>query len=225
MICSEEWEQTYLRLVRIVTNPGKFAKVMKKWNLHHDSRILDLCCGNGGTLDVFRRAGYRNLTGLDVSNNLLKRAKNNIPLVQADANHCPFREDIFDAIIIHKALHHFLDLDPLITEVKRLLKPEGYFCFIEPRKTWFRDLYHVVLLSPLVNIIPPLVQLRNAALIEEGETYFKWLDNSHVFFNMLEKRFHFSTVHKIEDLCHYIVKCKSPIAPSSNGMLPERYDE
>ncbi|MEI6125888.1 MAG: class I SAM-dependent methyltransferase [Pseudomonadota bacterium] len=208
-MCSEKWENTYLRLIRIVTNPKKFSKTLKKWKLQQDSRILDLCCGNGGSLEVFKKAGYRNLYGLDLSPNLLSRVKKGVPLILADANICPIQNNAFDVVIIHKALHHFLDHRLLLTEIKRILKPEGFFCFIEPRKTWFRKLYHLVLFSPFIEIFPPLLSMRNAALIEEGETYFSWLDNSHQFFHMLESGFAFATESRKDDLIHHIVKCRS----------------
>jgi ubiquinone/menaquinone biosynthesis C-methylase UbiE len=206
---SKDWENTYLGLERIVTNPKKFTKVLKSWNLPKDAKILDLCCGNGGSLRVFTGSEYHNLFGLDISFNLLSRVKASVPLILGDANNCPIKNSTFDVIIIHKALHHFLDHAPLLTEIKRILKPEGYFCFIEPRKTWFRTLYHVILFSPFIEIFPPLISMRNAALIEEGETYFHWLNNSDKFFTMLENSFDFTTESRKEDLFHYIVKCRN----------------
>jgi len=207
-MCSEEWENTYLRLVKIVTNPYKFSRALKAWNLKRDAKILDLCCGSGGTLKVFRDAGYANLFGLDISFNLLSHAGIPSPLVRGDANNCPLKRSVFDVVIIHKALHHFLDHAPLLKEIKRILKPEGCFCFIEPRKSWFRDLYHVVLFSPFIEIFPPLLNMRNAALVEEGETYFSWLDNSSDFFSLLEETFDFATESRKDDLIHHIVKCR-----------------
>lgn len=206
---SENWENTYLRLERIVTNPKKFIRVLKSWNLPKDAKILDLCCGNGGTLNIFKGSEYRNLFGLDISFNLLSRVKASVPLILGDGNKCPIKKSSFDVIIIHKALHHFLDHAPLLKEIKRILKPGGHFCFIEPRKTWFRTLYHVILLSPFIEIFPSLINMRNAALIEEGETYFHWLNNSDNFFRMLEYSFDFTTESRKEDLFHYIVKCRN----------------
>lgn len=208
-MCSEEWEKTYLKLVRFVTNPKKFAKVLGAWNIDRNARILDLCCGSGGSFEVFLKAGYRNLYGLDISHNLLTRIKNGVPLIVADATACPLKADSFDAVVIHKALHHFLDHRPLLSEIKRLLKPDGLFCFIEPRKTWFRKLYHFILFSPFTDVIPPLVSVRNAALIEEGATYFRWLETSTEFLAMLEKTYGFATESRTDDLLHHIVKCRN----------------
>ena len=210
-MCSDDWERTYLKLVRVVTNPKKFARVLRAWHIDQTATILDLCCGSGGSFDVFLRAGYRNLYGLDISYNLLSRSGNGVPLVLADANACPIKSSVFDVVIIHKALHHFLDHRQLLDEIKRILKPGGLFCFIEPRKTWFRTLYHLALFSPFVDFIPPLLNVRKAALIEEGETYFRWLDNAPLFLRMLEERYAFATISRRDDMLHHIVQCRKRV--------------
>lgn len=217
-MCSEEWESTYLKLVRVVTNPKKFSKVLHAWHIDQNARILDLCCGSGGSLEVFLKAGYRRLYGLDISYNLLSRIRNGLPLVLADANACPIGSGVFDVVVIHKALHHFLDHRLLLGEIKRVLKPDGLFCFIEPRKTWFRKLYHLVLLSPFVEIFPSLLNVRKAALIEEGETYFRWLDNAQRFINILEKDHAFTMVSRTDDLLHHIVQCRKSL---QQGRTPD----
>ena len=208
-MCSEEWEATYLKFIRIVVNPKKFSKILRQWDIEPRAKILDLCCGTGGSIKVFRKAGYHNVYGLDISLNLLGRVKQGIPVLLADANACPIKNEAFDVVVIHKALHHFLDHHRLLAEIKRILKPDGIFCFIEPRKTWFRKLYHVALLSPFAELFPPLLRMRHAALIEEGKTYFKWLDNTDEFFDLLENRFSFTTESRRDDFMHHIVKCRS----------------
>ncbi|MCX8042602.1 MAG: class I SAM-dependent methyltransferase [Desulfobacterota bacterium] len=208
-MCSDEWEATYLRFIRVVANPKKFARVLQKWQLNPNARILDLCCGNGSGLDVFWNAGFRNVYGLDISRNFLRRVRKDVPVVLADAQACPIRSGSFDVVIIHKALHHFFDHAPVLAEVKRMLKPDGFFCFIEPRKTWFRTLYHIVLMSPVAELFPPLARMRQAALIEEGPTYFTWLDNADAFFTMLEQQFSFVVESRTDDIMHHIVKCRN----------------
>lgn len=206
---NEEWEETYLNLTWLVANPKKFKKVLKSWNLNKDSRILDLCCGNGGCFQVFSNTGYNKVFGLDISSNLLSRVESSVPLIRGNVFQCPIKDNVIDVVFMNKALHHFLDFTSLLSEIKRVLKPNGLFCFVEPRSTWFRSLYHAVFLSPFVDIYPPLKRYKYASLIAEAETYFPWLRNSHTFFKMLEEKFDFTIESNEENLAHYVVKCKS----------------
>ncbi len=206
---NEEWEKTYLKFVRIVANPRKLSKALKRWNLDKGSRILDICCGAGTYFPTIQQEKFNNLVGLDFSANLLSQVETSVELIQADALLLPFKENSFDIVIIHKALHHFHDYTPLVTEIQNILRPGGNFCFIEPRKTWFRNLYHSFLLSPVTKLSPLLTKYKEAALDAEGETYFQWLDKSPHFFNTLEDTFNFKIESLKKDLLHYVVKCKS----------------
>lgn len=209
---SEEWEKNYMRFFNVVTDPQKLFKVLKSWNLDRDARVLDMCCGTGGSFEVFKKARLWNLFGLDISMNLLSRVKNGVPLMLGDAHNCPIKSNSFDAIVVNKALHHFLEHKQLLSEIKRVLKPTGYFCFIEPRKTWFRDLYHVIIFSPFVNFIPYLVEMRNN-IKEEEDTYFYWLNNAHEFFKMIEEQLDFTIESMKQDHVHYMVKCRGNAKP------------
>ena len=204
-----EWQNTYLNLTWMVANPKKFAKYLKSWNLDKNSVILDLCCGNGGCFQVFNDADYKKVFGLDISSNLLSNVKTNVPLMQGDVFQCPVKDNAVDVVFINKALHHFLDFAPLLSEIKRVLKPNGVFCFVEPRSTWFRNLYHAVFLSPFADIWAPLKRFKYACLIAEADTYFPWLKNAHTFFKMLEEKFDFTIESNNKNLAHYVVKCKN----------------
>ena len=206
-----EWEKTYLKFSQIVANPKKLEKALKSWNMDRRSKILDMCCGSGGYFYTFEKAGYQNIFGLDFSHNLLAHVKDPVTLIQADALSCPIKENSFDAVFINKALHHFHEYGPLMKEIKKMLKPGGYFCFIEPRSTWFRRLYHCVLQSPIIKFFPPLEKYREAALVTEGETYFKWLEVSQRFFRDLESKYGFTIESLKGDLLHYVVKCKNNV--------------
>lgn len=192
----------------IVTNPGKLARVLKSWDMERDARLIDLCCGNGESFQVFSKAQYNYLWGIDNSFNLLTSVKTRVPLVQGDARQCPIKDNSFDVVFINKALHHFSNHTALLTEIKRILKPGGYFCFIEPRSTWLRRLFHAVLLSPLIEIFPPFRDLKKALTIE-SETYFFWLNNARSFFTMREETFRFRIESLNKDLLHYAVKCRN----------------
>ncbi len=204
----QEWENTYLRLEWLVANPRKFQKILKEWDLDKSAKILDLCCGNGGCFNVFLKEDYAFLCGLDISRHLLANVRVPVPLIQGDVYACPIKTNAIDVVFINKALHHFLDHTCILSEIKRIVKPQGYFCLIEPRRTWFRDLYHVVCLSPLADIFPFFRSLKRAVL-EEGDTYFPWLENAEKFMKILRNDFDFTILSNDRDLRDYIVKCRN----------------
>ena len=74
----------------------------------HDARILDLCCGTGDQLKRLSNAGFSNLTGVDISSDMLKVARkgNKIAkLMECDVQHTGLSGASFDIIIISLAVH------------------------------------------------------------------------------------------------------------------------
>lgn len=54
------------------------AKFLKNFIRSYNSRVLDLGCGWGRHLKALAKIGYKNLTGVDSSEKLLEKAKNNL---------------------------------------------------------------------------------------------------------------------------------------------------
>jgi len=104
-----------------------------------DELVLDMGCGEGKhTIDLARN----NLTvvsvDLSLTQLLLARemAAQQLPnakilFVQANAEELPFAKNSF-RIIFGKAIIHHLDEELSVTEIKRLLKPQGRATFSEP---------------------------------------------------------------------------------------------
>ncbi|MGF1636016.1 MAG: methyltransferase domain-containing protein, partial [Cyclobacteriaceae bacterium] len=72
-----------------------------------DSKILDLCCGQGRHSLEMAKRGHKNVTGLDRSHYLVTRARNinqklrlNVVFKEGDARKLPFPSDEFDFVII-----------------------------------------------------------------------------------------------------------------------------
>ena len=77
-----------------------------------DARILDVGCAQGHLLAALHRVGYRNLTGIDVSTELIRSARRLVPntviLEHVDLRDFP-GADIgpkFDLIFFHDVLEH-----------------------------------------------------------------------------------------------------------------------
>jgi ubiquinone/menaquinone biosynthesis C-methylase UbiE len=123
-----------------------------------------LCCPEGAILDVGTGPGRLllelvglnpklRLTGLDVSGAMVSLARKNmeqaglsatIGIEEASANHMPFADGTFDAVVSTGSLHHWKDPVGAMNEIHRVLKPGGYALIYDlagdTPKTVLRDL-------------------------------------------------------------------------------------
>lgn len=95
-----------------------------------DAHILDVPCGWGRHTSLFAEQGYQ-VTGADLSFELLRRAAAGPRYVAADVRSQPFADATFDVVInVFTSLGLFLDdAEDLaaLREAQRLLKPGGRF--------------------------------------------------------------------------------------------------
>jgi SAM-dependent methyltransferase len=113
-------------------------------------RVLDALCGSGQTTHYLLMKGAK-VTGLDVSGEVISEFRRRWP--EASAVHASILDSklddaSFDCVMIVGGLHHLHPhVDETIDEVHRILKPGGYFCFMEPhvgslpdlvRRLWYR---------------------------------------------------------------------------------------
>ena len=101
--------------------------------LSPNSKILDLGIGTGASSLLFKNEGHV-ITGIDGSEKMLEICKSkNIAekLILQDLENPPFELDdnLFHAVISNGVFHLIHPVSTLIAEVKRLLKPNGYFVF------------------------------------------------------------------------------------------------
>lgn len=90
--------------------------------IHKGQRALEVCCGTGVVGQRLALAGAK-VTGLDISLSMLKQAEKKLSYcVNARAEHFPFGDNIFDAVICRQAFH-FLDTPLVIKEMLRVVKP------------------------------------------------------------------------------------------------------
>lgn len=106
--------------------------------INPQTAILDLCCGAGQTTRYLVEKSDR-VTGLDASPFAIQRATQNVPqahYVQAFAEDMPLADASFDLVHTSVALHEMKpeQLQKILTEVYRVLKPGGIFAFIDFHK-------------------------------------------------------------------------------------------
>lgn len=113
-------------------------------------KVLEAMCSGGYTTAYLLSQGAE-VTGLDLSPELIEIFRGKWPgcgAVCASVLETGFPDAAFDAVVIMGGLHHVHPhLGKAMDEVHRILKPGGWFCFVEPhagslpdlaRKAWYR---------------------------------------------------------------------------------------
>ena len=108
---------------------------------------IELCCGTGVIGKALTTAGW-NITGLDLTIEMLYEVNNIFPVVQGDITAIPFEDNSFDFAILRQALFLFDTLAGL-KEIRRILKPGGSFVisqtvpFSSTDEPWLKHIHEV----------------------------------------------------------------------------------
>mmetsp|Transcript_8334 Transcript_8334/g.13734 ORF Transcript_8334/g.13734 Transcript_8334/m.13734 type:complete len:428 (-) Transcript_8334:96-1379(-) len=164
----------------------------------NDLLLLDTTTGDGGTENVLYsgRGGVRKLVQLDSCSAMLHRddgyatttANNDsssskticetYKLVAEEEGPFPFPDGTFDLVISSMAFHWINDLPRLLTEIKRVLKPDGCLLFALPGGNTLPELRSSLVLAELERTggvsthLGPYVDLSNVGSLLTG-TGFK----------------------------------------------------
>ncbi len=119
---------------------------LEKWltQIHPGGRILDVGCGTGYFSQILRSKGFQ-VIAMDLASEMLTQSKKNDPTLsiqRADARAIPFLSNAFDAVISIETLRYFKDPNPFLSEIKRVLKPDGV-AFITAAPKYSSNLYGV----------------------------------------------------------------------------------
>lgn len=104
-------------------------------------KFLDLGCGFGWTCRWAREAGAVEVHGIDLSQNMLEKAKefpadSAVTYQQADLETLKLPSGSFNAVFSSLALHYLVKLPDLVAEVYQSLTPGGAFVFNVEHPTW-----------------------------------------------------------------------------------------
>jgi ubiquinone/menaquinone biosynthesis C-methylase UbiE len=127
--------------------------------LKKDSLMLDMGCGTG-LLFPHIADKSRLLVGVDVSNRLLKQAQKrakqhaNITLVQADADHTPFKNRSFHNVFAITLLQNTPNPTATLREIVRIAKPEATIMLTILKKKSSRKLIEELLEKAQVDLTP-----------------------------------------------------------------------
>jgi ubiquinone/menaquinone biosynthesis C-methylase UbiE len=119
-----------------------------------NGRVLDIGTGSGRlAIELARAAGTNfEITGLDVSENMLKKAAENvrqegigekINLVTGNADNMPFRDESFDLVISYASLHHWFRPALVFKEARRVVKQGGAVIIRDNRRVYGNPFWEV----------------------------------------------------------------------------------
>ncbi|WP_408006530.1 demethylmenaquinone methyltransferase [Pseudalkalibacillus sp. A8] len=127
---------------------------MRRMDVQKNSTTLDVCCGTGDwTIAMARAIGPGGKAyGLDFSKNMLsvgeekvkKEGLANIQLKHGNAMELPYENNTFDYVTIGFGLRNVPDLNQVLSEMYRVVKPSGKVVCLEtsqPTIPVFRQLY------------------------------------------------------------------------------------
>jgi SAM-dependent methyltransferase len=94
------------------------------------ARVLDLGCGAGDSVDVFRRHDPEvRWVGVDLEDSpeVARRTRTDADFRAFDGERIPCEDDWLDLVFCKQVLEHVRRPEPLLREVARVLAPEGCF--------------------------------------------------------------------------------------------------
>ena len=107
-----------------------------------DSVILDMPCGRGFYLSMFRFVSNARLIGADLDEEVIHKAAANVghlkdvTLLRANIYNLPFPDATFDAVILSEVLEHIDDDVAGLKEALRVLKPGGVAAITVPHANY-----------------------------------------------------------------------------------------
>ena len=128
-------------------------KILKIIASKNPKNILDIATGTGDLAILMSETNASKIIGLDISAGMLevgrkkiaaKNLSNKIEMIQGDSENLPFQDNTFDAITVAFGIRNFENLEKGLSEILRVLKPNGIFVILEtsvPTKFPFKQGY------------------------------------------------------------------------------------
>ena len=101
-------------------------------------KVLDVATEGGDFINTLMKTlkEYDSFVGIDISAKELKSAIKEfkdkpVKFIEMNAENLVFEDNAFDTVSISHSLHHLADIDKVLSEMKRVLKPDGFFILQE----------------------------------------------------------------------------------------------
>lgn len=126
-----------VKLLDGIFHPGGLAlsKLMvDRMGLESDARLLDVACGDGKTASYLAKTIGIHVSGIDIGEEMIEAATKRSKSMRVEdrtdfrvalASKIPYEAESFNAVISECALCTFLDKESALTEITRVLRPNG----------------------------------------------------------------------------------------------------
>ncbi|QEE14207.2 class I SAM-dependent methyltransferase [Promethearchaeum syntrophicum] len=135
--------------------------------------VLEVGCGRGGGASFISRYFHpKTYIGLDLSKKAIKFCNSNynvpgLSFVRGSADDLPFEDNSFDDVINVESSRCYADMDGFLSEVHRVLKPNGFLLFSDMRtvegnellKEQFKNAHLKIIVEK--NILPNVLEALN----------------------------------------------------------------
>jgi demethylmenaquinone methyltransferase / 2-methoxy-6-polyprenyl-1,4-benzoquinol methylase len=114
--------------------------LVSRLRLEPNSKVLDVCTGPGGVAIAIARAAGCQVIGVDISDNMLEKARRNIlnsnltatvSVEKARAENLPFDDRTFDAVVFTFLFRYVDEPETVLKELTRVLKPGKQMASLE----------------------------------------------------------------------------------------------
>lgn len=134
-----ELQQRAARLIRRRTGADMTGHVIALLNARPQARMVSLGSGPGGVeLVIAREARSAEILCLDINAAALELGRQaaaaeelDVRFAQADLNRVELEAGAFDVVFCHASLHHVLELERLLGQVERALRPGGALVVVD----------------------------------------------------------------------------------------------
>ncbi|MEW5747656.1 MAG: class I SAM-dependent methyltransferase [Candidatus Thermoplasmatota archaeon] len=119
------------------------TRIARKLGTVSGGRVLDVATGEGGFIDILMKTlkGYDSFVGIDYypsdpSKGSIEDARRvyvgkPVRFLKMNAEHIGFDDGSFDTVCISNSLHHLDNVDRVLSEMKRVVRPGGNFILQE----------------------------------------------------------------------------------------------
>ncbi|MEM6385457.1 MAG: bifunctional 2-polyprenyl-6-hydroxyphenol methylase/3-demethylubiquinol 3-O-methyltransferase UbiG [Pseudomonadota bacterium] len=158
---AKDWWSDDIRWVRTLKNlvPGRL-----KWFDRHAAwtgkDVLDLGCAGGFMAEAMAANGAR-VTGIDPAAQAIEAARAHAESSALDirydvgvGEHLPYDNAAFDYVVCVDVLEHVQDLNKVLREVARVLRPGGLFLFDTINRTPLARLATITIAEDILGLLP-----------------------------------------------------------------------
>lgn len=208
---------------------GWFPWLFEQCNFEENRNVLEIGCGNGA---IWKENYEKIPAGMqivlnDISEGMLRDTRREIEGIESredlrfefntfDCHSIPYEEETFDYVVANHVLFYCADLDKVLGEVWRVLKPDGIFICSSYSANHMKEI------TELVQGFQSQITLSADKLyerfgLENGEQQLK------PYFNVVAKRMYDDAlvVDRAEPLIEYILSCHG----NQNQYVLNRYKD